>query len=50
MAYTIIESQQQNPYFRAPISKNAQHILDLGAGRGDWYVTYCDLPFSNDYR
>lgn len=44
MAYTIIESQQQNPYFRAPISKNAQHILDLGAGRGDWYVPCSDLP------
>lgn len=36
MAYTILESQQQNPYFRSPISAKAQHIIDLGTGPGGW--------------
>lgn len=36
MAYTILESQQENPYFRSPISAKAQHIIDLGTGPGGW--------------
>lgn len=36
LAHTVIESLQENPFFRSPISKKAQHILDLGTGSGDW--------------
>ena len=36
MAYTVIESQQDNPYFRSKLSPEAQHIIDLGTGKGNW--------------
>lgn len=45
MAYTILESQQENPFFRSKLSPNAQRILDLGTGQGGWY----GLLLSPDY-
>ena len=35
---TILDSQQKNPFFRAPISSKAQNILDIGTGQGNWAV------------
>ena len=46
MAYTVLESQQDNPYFRSRLSPNAQHILDLGTGKGDWAIAVAD-KFTN---
>ena len=37
MAYTIIEAQQENPYFRAKLDPNAQYVLDIGTGQAGWY-------------
>ena len=41
----ILESQQKNPLFLAPISETAQNILDIGTGSGVWAVDVADrLP------
>ena len=48
IADVILECQQENPYFRSPISKNAQHIIDLGTGSGDWPSAVADA-FPNMY-
>lgn len=40
LAFLILESQQENPLFRSPIRKDAQHILDLGTGDGQWYIGF----------
>lgn len=37
LAYSVIESLEKNPYFRSPISGEAKHAIDLGAGEGSWY-------------
>lgn len=42
MAYTVLESQQDNPYFRSELSDRAQHIIDLGTGKGDWAIAVAD--------
>ena len=42
MADTIMESQQENPFFRSPISPKAQHVLDLGTGQGGWAISVAD--------
>lgn len=42
IADVILDCQQENPYFRSPISKNAQHIIDLGTGSGDWPIAVAD--------
>ena len=36
------ECQQESPYFRSPISKNAQHIIGLGTGSRDWPIAVAD--------
>ena len=36
LIFLVLESQRKNPFFRSPISHNAQHILDLGTGDGAW--------------
>lgn len=33
----MLECQQPNPLFRAPIRANPKYILDLGTGQGQWY-------------
>lgn len=37
-----MESLRQNPFFRSPISKNAQRIIDLGTGSGGWVNDVAD--------
>ena len=32
----VMDSQESNPWFRAPISEDANHILDIGTGDGSW--------------
>lgn len=45
LTLTVMESLRENPYFRSPISKNAQHIIDLGTGDGEWAMDVADrLP------
>ena len=31
-AQSTLDSQQKNPWFRAPLDDNAQHVLDIGCG------------------
>ena len=35
LALYILESQEENPLFRAPVSKEARNIIDLGTGNGE---------------
>ena len=35
-AYQVLDSKQENRFFRAPIGEKAQNILDLGTGNGAW--------------
>ncbi|OQE00705.1 hypothetical protein PENVUL_c047G01343 [Penicillium vulpinum] len=39
----VLESERENPLFRAPIGKNAKHILDIGTGKGDWAIDVADM-------
>ena len=43
LARTVMESLRDNPYFRSPISKNAQHVIDLGTGSGGWASDVVDM-------
>lgn len=38
MLMLILDSQRANTLFRSPISPEAQHIIDVGTGSGDWYA------------
>ena len=43
LAYTVLESMRENPFFRAPISKTATHIIDVGTGSGGWANDVADM-------
>lgn len=32
----VLDSERENPLFRAPIEKDPKHILDIGTGKGNW--------------
>ena len=36
LLFLIIDSQRNNPLFRSRLEKNAQNVLDLGTGNGEW--------------
>ena len=42
LTFQLIDQFQENPYFRSPIAKNAQNILDIGTGDGQWAVDVAD--------
>lgn len=37
------DSLRENPFFRAPVWEDAQHILNLGAGSGGWASDVADM-------
>ncbi|KAJ5774771.1 hypothetical protein N7457_009667 [Penicillium paradoxum] len=39
----VMESDQDNPLFRAPIGDNPKNILDLGTGKGNWAIDVADM-------
>lgn len=39
----VLESLQDNPHFRSPISKKAQHIIDLGTGDAAWALDVANM-------
>ncbi|KAJ5692353.1 hypothetical protein N7462_001776 [Penicillium macrosclerotiorum] len=39
----IMESDTDNPFFRAPLGPSPTHILDIGTGRGTWAIDVADL-------
>ncbi|KAJ5732487.1 hypothetical protein N7493_003968 [Penicillium malachiteum] len=39
----IMDSERDNPLFRAPIGENPTHILDLGTGKGNWAIDVADM-------
>ena len=39
----MVDSLRQNPFFRAPVRKDAQHIIDLGTGSGAWASDVADM-------
>ena len=42
MLQLLLDSQQKNPFFRAPIGEKACHILDVGCGDGTWAIDVAD--------
>ena len=38
----VLDSQEENPYFRSPIGPNPQNILDIGSGKAHWAVEVAD--------
>lgn len=43
IAYTLLEANQKNPFFRSPLPQTAQNILDLGTGTGEWARQVADM-------
>lgn len=42
LVYLVLDCQEKNPLFRSPVGDNAQNILDLGTGQGDWAIDVAD--------
>lgn len=42
MVMCILDHNTPNALFRSPISKNAQNVLDIGTGQGDWAIDVAD--------
>lgn len=38
----LIDRLEANPYFRSPISENAERILDIGTGEAQWAIDVAD--------
>ncbi|CEJ58759.1 hypothetical protein PMG11_07405 [Penicillium brasilianum] len=34
--FLVLDHNQPNPLFRAPIGDSPKHILDIGTGKGSW--------------
>ncbi|KAJ5184050.1 hypothetical protein N7492_001666 [Penicillium capsulatum] len=39
----VLDMEHKNPLFRAPVGKDAKHILDIGTGSGVWAVDVADM-------
>ena len=50
----IMDSQRANTLFRSPLPPNAQHVIDVGTGAGDWALdvadAYPDRVYNGDRR
>ncbi|CAG8027782.1 unnamed protein product [Penicillium nalgiovense] len=46
----VLDSERENPLFRAPVGKNPKHILDIGTGKGNWAVDVADMFSSATVR
>lgn len=42
MLMLIMDSQRRNTLFRSPLPPNAQHVIDVGTGAGDWALDVAD--------
>lgn len=42
LLFLILDSQRENPLFRSRLEKNAQNVLDLGTGNGEWALAVAD--------
>ena len=42
LVYQVLDCQQENPFFRAPVGENVQNILDIGTGDGAWAIDVAD--------
>lgn len=38
----VMDVEEENPFFRSPISAKAQHILDIGVGDASWAIDVAD--------
>ncbi|KAJ5215143.1 hypothetical protein N7468_010822 [Penicillium chermesinum] len=43
MLFLILDHNEPNPLFRAPIGEQPKQILDIGTGKGSWAVDVADL-------
>jgi hypothetical protein len=32
----VLDSDRENPLFQSPVGPKAEHILDIGTGKGNW--------------
>ncbi|KAI1839103.1 hypothetical protein DTO006G1_757 [Penicillium roqueforti] len=46
----VLDSERENPLFRAPIEKDPKHILDIGTGKGNWAIDVADMFPSTTVR
>ncbi|CAL5870647.1 uncharacterized protein PFLUO_LOCUS4887 [Penicillium psychrofluorescens] len=42
MVFLVLDYNQPNPLFRAPIGDSPKHILDIGTGQGSWAIDVAD--------
>ncbi|KAJ6029877.1 hypothetical protein N7460_010143 [Penicillium canescens] len=42
MVFLVLDFNQPNPLFRAPIGDSPKHILDIGTGQGSWAIDVAD--------
>lgn len=38
LVHLVLDANEENPFFRAPIGPNPKHIIDIGAGQGEWSI------------
>ncbi|KAE8146283.1 S-adenosyl-L-methionine-dependent methyltransferase [Aspergillus avenaceus] len=43
MMFRVLDHNQPNPLFRAPIKESPKNILDIGTGQGNWAIDVADL-------
>ncbi|KAJ5220978.1 uncharacterized protein N7469_009865 [Penicillium citrinum] len=43
MVFLVLDHNEPNPLFRAPIGDSPKNILDIGTGQGSWAIDVADL-------
>ncbi|KAJ5547566.1 hypothetical protein N7513_004800 [Penicillium frequentans] len=48
MMFLVLDHNQDNPLFRAPVGSSPKNILDIGTGQGSWVIDVADMyPCAN---
>ncbi len=42
MVFRVLDSQEENPSFRSPISDKVRNVLDVGTGDASWAIDVAD--------
>lgn len=42
LVYLVLDSQEENPYFRSPVGPKVANILDVGTGDAQWAIDVAD--------
>lgn len=49
LLFLILDSQRENSLFRSRLAKNAQNVIDLGTGNGEWALAVADKFPNREY-